>query len=284
MASGDPIDVFDYLDYRAFLRDFYALAKKTRRGFSFRSFSRKAKLGSPNHLKRVMEGDRNLTPEMAERFARACGLEGEAAEYFVQLVAFNQAANGDEKSRAYARLTGFKTYRRTRKLDLAEAAYHSSWYIPAIRELGARADFRPEPRWIAARLRPPIRAAEAEKALGILFQLGLLKTDEKGRTVQSEPLLSTGPEARAVHIADYHRTMMQRAAAAIDLVPSDQRDISSVTMLVSPGGLQRMKKRIQRFRRELMEMALAEDEGKQVVQLNFQLFPLSGDPDKKRGK
>ena len=65
MTGTDPIDVFDYLDYRAFLRDFYARAKATRRGFSFRAFSRKARLGSPNHLKRVMEGDRNLTPERA---------------------------------------------------------------------------------------------------------------------------------------------------------------------------------------------------------------------------
>jgi uncharacterized protein (TIGR02147 family) len=55
-------------------------------------------------------------------------------------------------------------------------------------------------------------------------------------------------------------------------------------MLVSPGGLQRMKKRIQRFRRKLMEMALTETEGEQVVQLNLQLFPLSADTDKKRGR
>ncbi len=284
MPADDRIDVFEYMDYRAFLRDFYARAKQAKRGFSFRAFSRRAKLASPNHLKRVMESDRNLTPDTAERFAKACGLQGEASEYFVQLVSFNQANSSEEKSRAYAKLTGFKTYRKTRKLDLAEAAYHSRWYIPAIRELAGRNDFRAEPRWIASRLCPPIRTAEAEQALNILFQLGLLKTDERGCVVQSEPLLSTGPEARAVHIADYHRTMMLRAAASIDLVPSDQRDISSVTLLVSQGGIQRMKRRIQRFRRELMEVALAEAEGKQVVQLNLQLFPLSADPDKKRGK
>ena len=74
MADTDRIDVFDYLDYRAFLRDFYADMKRTGRGFAFRSFSRRARLVSPNHLKRVMDGDRNLTHEMAERFAVACGL------------------------------------------------------------------------------------------------------------------------------------------------------------------------------------------------------------------
>jgi uncharacterized protein (TIGR02147 family) len=280
MANHHPIEVFDYFDYRAFLRDYYAYMKKTRRGFSFRAFSLRAKLGSPNYLKRVMEGDRNLTLEMAERFAQACGLQGEGAEYFVQLVAFNQASSSSERSRAYAKLTGFKTYRRTRKLDIAQAAYHSNWYIPAVRELAGRRDFEPDPVWIATRLLPPIKPSEARDALAILIDLGLLKSAENGRVMQSEPLISTGPEAHEVHIAQYHRTMMRRAADAIDFVPSAERDISSVTMLVSKGGLGRMKKRIQRFRRELMEMALSEDEGKQVVQLNLQLFPLSLDPDR----
>lgn len=274
----DKIEVFDYFDYRAFLRDYYAYMKKTRRGFSFRAFSLRAKLGSPNYLKRVMEGDRNLTLQMAERFAQACGLQGEAAEYFVQLVDFNQAASSAERSRAYAKLTGFKTYRKTRKLGVAQAAYHSKWYVPAVRELAGRSDFRSDPTWIASLLLPPVKPAEARNALLTLIDLGLLKAEKDGRVVQSEPLVSTGPEAHEVHIAEYHRTMMRLAIEAIDLVPSAERDISSVTLLVSKGGLERMKRRIQRFRRELMELALAEAEGKQVVQFNFQLFPISVNP------
>jgi uncharacterized protein (TIGR02147 family) len=280
MANENPIDVFDYFDYRAFLRDYYATMKKSRPSFSFRSFSLRAKLRSPNYLKLVMEGDRNLTMEMAERFASACGLQGEPAEYFTQLVSFNQAATSTERARAYVKLTGFKTYRKTRKLDIAQAKYHSNWYIPAVRELAGRRDFKPDPAWIAPRLLPPIKLSEARDALDTLLELSLLKTGENGRIVQSEPLISTGPEIHQEYIAEYHRTMMRRAAEAIALVPSAERDISSLTLLVSAGGIERMKKRIQRFRRELMEMALAEPESKQVVQINFQLFPISVNPDK----
>jgi uncharacterized protein (TIGR02147 family) len=79
-----PIDVFRYLDYRAFLADFYK-AKK-RRGFSYRAFSRTAGLGAPNYLKLVIGGERNLTKAMATRFAGACRLQGDAAAYFERLV------------------------------------------------------------------------------------------------------------------------------------------------------------------------------------------------------
>ena len=127
---AESIDVFDYVDYRAYLRDFYRAKKAESRAFSFRQFSRRAKLKSPNALKRVMEGDRNLTREMARKFARACGLEGDAREYFEHLVDFEQAKTVAERDAAYAELSGFRRYRQAHKLEVAHAAYHSHWYIP----------------------------------------------------------------------------------------------------------------------------------------------------------
>jgi uncharacterized protein (TIGR02147 family) len=271
------IDVFDYLDYRAFLRDFYVHKKETQRGFSHRAFSRRAGLASPNHLKRVMEGDRNLTAEMATRFAKACGLDGEAAEYFENLVGFNQARSATERNQKYARLTGYRQYRRLHKLELAHAAYHATWYLPAIRELAARKDFEADPAWIAKRLVPAITVAEAKRGLATIRELGLLE-ERDGKVVRSEAVVSTGSEMPALHIANYHRAMMERAAASIDIVPSASRDISSLTMCLDEDGLRRVKERIQRFRRELIELEMLVDDPAQVIQINFQLFPLSAAP------
>ncbi len=273
--SMETIDVFDYVDYRAYLRDFYATKKASGRAFSFRAFSRKAKLSSPNHLKRVMDGERNLTPEMAGRFADACGLSGEARAYFEQLVELNQARTVAERDRAYAELTGFRRYRQAHRLDVAHAAYHSHWYIPAIRELAASPDFRADPDWIAKRMLPRVTSAEAKRALTTLQELGFLVEDDDGHLVQATEVVSTGPELPLVHIARYHTMMMERAAASIDLVPSAGRDISSLTLLVDAQGLERLKRRIQSFRRELVQLALLEAKGTEVVQLNFQLFPLT---------
>src|SRR5689334_2694110 len=93
-----PIDVFRYLDYRRYLADYYR-AKKSK-GFSYRAFSRAAGLGAPNYLKLVIAGQRNLTAAMAERFAAACGLSGEAGDYFTQLVEFNQARKVEQRNRS----------------------------------------------------------------------------------------------------------------------------------------------------------------------------------------
>jgi uncharacterized protein (TIGR02147 family) len=269
-----PIEMFGYLDYRSFLRDYY-LDRKDRRGLSFRAFSRRAGLRSPNYLKLVIDGARNLSDEMAARFATAVGLKGDAAAYFGELVRFNQAKTTPERNDSYARLTGYRHYRRAQPLELAHAAYHSTWYLPAIRELAARRDFRDDPAWVARALLPSITKAEAAAGLQTLIELGLLVRDPEGRVVQGEPLVSTGSETRGLHIRNYHRTMMERAGHSMDEVPASERDISSLTLCLSKDGLSLLKQRIQRFRRELLELATLEEDPAQVVQVNFQLFPLS---------
>src|SRR5690606_9634432 len=117
--------------------------------------------------------------------------------------------------------------------------------------------------------------AEARSGLDTLMQLGLLTRDDEGRLKQSDPIVTTGPEAASVHATNYHRTMIARASAAIDTIPAPQRDVSALVLCLSPDGLGIVKERIQKFRRELLELSAGEADPRQVVQINFQLFPLS---------
>lgn len=283
MTSEAPVGVYAYLDYRAFLRDHYASKKAASRAFSYRAFSKRAGVSSPNYLKLVIEGKRSLSPKMAERFAHACGLDADGSRYFVALVGFNQAKTSVERAQFYDRLTGFQRYRQAHKLELAHAAYYSEWFMPAIRELVAAPRFREDPDWIAEQMIPIITPTQARQALETLMELKLLVRDEKGRLVQSDPLLSTGAETRGLHIVAFHRAMTQRALESIDLVPKPERDISSLTLCLGRDGLRKLKERLQRFRRELLELSALEAEPEQVVQLNFQLFPLTRGAAKRGG-
>jgi uncharacterized protein (TIGR02147 family) len=274
LAMSSRLDVFDYLDYRAFLRDYY-LEGKACRGLSYRALSRRVGLKSSNFFKLVLDGSRNLSQELAGRFAQTLGLEDDARRYFLELVRMNQARSPEVRHEARARLAGHRRLRRTRLLEAHQATYHSTWYLPAIRELVVSRSFRDDAAWIARTLQPSITASEAVEALDTLLALGLLVRDAEGALRQGEVLLSTGPETAGRHVAAYHRTMMQLAAGALDCIPAAQRDISALTLCLGRDGLRRVKERIQRFRRELLELSAMEERPDQVVQVNFQLFPLS---------
>src|SRR5690606_26040208 len=129
---------------------------------------------------------------MAGTFATTCGLTREGSRYFAALVAFNQATNAEQRNAHYATLVSFRRYRRAHQLALAEAAYHSTWYLPAVRELVLSPHFCNDPSWIASALVPAISVDEAKYAVDTLLQLGMVQQDEDGRLRQRSSVVSTG--------------------------------------------------------------------------------------------
>ena len=178
------IDVFAYLDYRAFLRDYYRARKATGRGFSYRNFSRRAGLKSPNYLKLVVDGARNLSPDMAQRFAAACGLADDKQRYFVQLVALCQAASAADRSRYYARLVRFKGFRRTRRFEALASAQASAMSSVSVclGEAGLRSLQERVQRFHKDLLELSALESDAEQVLQVSFQLLPLS-----RSHQDEP-------------------------------------------------------------------------------------------------
>lgn len=268
-----PVDVFRYRDYREFLAAFYAHKKPS--GLSYRSFAKAAGLGAPNYLKLVIDGKRNLSAEMAGRFAVACKLNEESTEYFKLLVAFNQACSDAERNVLHERLTKFARFRSSQRLDLAQKEYHSSWYIPAVRELVACPGFREEPAWIAKSLQPPITEKEAALALDVLHKLQLVEHDERGTLVQASRAVTTGAQASGLYIRNYHTELIQRAVSAMHELPSSERYIATLTLSASDATIAEVQRRVVAFRQEILELCDADLAPRRVVQLNLQLFPLS---------
>jgi uncharacterized protein (TIGR02147 family) len=273
--AAEP-DVFGFRDYRAYLRALYAHKKAQGNSLSLRAFSRRAGLRSPNYLKLVMDGARNLTPEMARRFAGACGLRGQAHEYFCELVAFNQAKHAEQRAQVYERLRKFRRYREVHRLDKAQEAYHARWYIPAIRELAARADFRDDAKWIGKTLLPNVAPADVRKALEVLLELGLLVRDPEGALRQAQELVQTPEGPLGHHVVSFHRAMLERAAEALDSVPREQREIASLTLCLSDAQTEQLKERLGRFREELLHVFSSDADARRVVQVSFQRLPRTG--------
>ncbi len=279
MTTEEPAglpDVFEFEDYREYLKAYYASARAAVPGFSFRSFSKKAGYTSPNFLKLVMDGDRNLGEESVARFASAFGLTGARRRYFERIVAFCQATDTEERNDAFARLRATQAYKRARPIESDLFDYLSNWYGPAIREMTARLDFQEDPAWVAAELLPPIKPDEAAKTLDTLERLGLVERDGDGRLRRGEPTLTTGPEVTGLAVRNFHSQMLERAEQSLDLVHKDLRDVGTVTVAVSHKTAVELKARVQDFRSSVLRLCDAEEAPEVVYQLNLQLFPLSG--------
>ena len=268
-------DIYEYTDYRMFLAAYYKAAKENTRSFSYRYFSRKAGYNSPNFLKLVIEGKRNISSDSIGRFSDALKLNASQKRFFRYLVEFCQAETVEEKNTAFDKVASSRRFRQAKRLERAYFLYLSRWFYVAIRELSARPDFQDDPNWIATQLLPTIKPSEAQQALDALTELGLLVEDEDGRLTRGETSVTTGHEVRSLGIANYHRQMLQRAAESMTLVDQRYRDISALTVCISPEAIAEFKERIHSFRETMLDLGDRDENPLCVYQLNLQFFPLT---------
>lgn len=276
------LNIYGFTDYRAFLTAFYRERKRENPNYSFRLFSRAAGLPTDNHLWLVMTGRRNLSNGTVQKFAKGLKLTKREAEFFENLVFFNQAETNEEKNLYYKRLASSKRYVKLRHIERDQFEYFSKWYYAAIRELVRLPQFVEDPAWIAARLKPRVSAKEAKEALELLFRLGLVARAEDGRIVQAERHVGTDHEVASLAVANFHKQMIEKAGESIDLSPAKHRDISSLTFILTKEKIAEAKRRMQEFKREFHEFLAGCEGGDAVYQMNLQLFNLSEVPDEAR--
>jgi uncharacterized protein (TIGR02147 family) len=269
------LNIFEYDNYRLFLRDLYESEKARRPGFSFRFFSKQAGFSSPNFLKLVIDGKRNLSVDSIVRFAKALKLNKEESAFFRALVLFNQAATAEERGLWAEEILSFRLYRKLHPLHEAQYAYYARWYNVAIRELMGLKSFQSDPEWIAHTLDPPIGVQQAREAIDALIELGLAHREADGKLGRKDTVLTTGDEVSSSSLMQFHQQMLQKAGEALDRVPGDKRDISAVTVSVSEAKAREIKALIQKTRKEILAIADSDRSPEQVMQVCIQFFPLS---------
>ncbi len=271
--------LFLYADYRAWLRDYYEYHKRNTPGYSFRAFSKAAGFSSPNFIKLVMEGKKNLTAESALQLAQAMELGTEAAAYFQDLVQFAQSKSLEAKRHYLERIDQRHRRNQPGGLENSDAAYLRHWYVPAIREMTALPDFREDAAWIARQLVFPVPARDIRAALAFLIDHGFVQRDAKHRLHPKERTLATGDmaakQALSVAARAYHLQMAELARNAVFHLPKERRSVTNTTMSLSRQGYETALKRIEALRFELLELAASEPGARTVFQLNVNLFPLT---------
>lgn len=272
---GRTVNLYAYLDYRAFLRDWYEAAKRSGRPFSFRAFSKRAGFQSPNFFKLVMDGSRNLTEDSLAKFVVGLKLAKPEAEFLRNLVFFTQAKSHDEKNLFYKRLLQSREFSHLKSLEKNQYEYYSTWYHPVIRELIASPDFDGTVEWLARKVHPPILPEQAEQSLKLLENLKLIRRVGPRRWKQTSALVTTGPEVASLILMNYHQTVLGLAREVLPVIPAAQRDISAVTLGISKDKLPELKKRIQAFRQEVLKFVSLEEKPESVVLMSIQLFPLT---------
>ena len=117
--------IFEYLDYRQFLQDYYQSKKAENSAFSLRAFSDKIGFKAKDFISRVMQGDKNLSAQSIQKIISGLKFGKREAAFFEDLVWFNQAETMEEKNRWFQKLQKelVEQIRRTLPADQYELYY-----------------------------------------------------------------------------------------------------------------------------------------------------------------
>ncbi|MBT3181331.1 MAG: TIGR02147 family protein [Deltaproteobacteria bacterium] len=275
MKKDNEPSVFDYLDYRKFLKDLYKSKKAVSGTFSHRVFVRKCGFSSPNFLKLVMDGKRDLGKNAKAKIIQALCKRQLEKDYLDALISFEQAKTNNDRSKALDEITRIQHRTKVRDISTFQYEYLSKWYYVALRELVMLDDFKEDPAWINKTLGTRLAPNTITNIIEKLTELGFLTRDKNKRLKQVDKSIVCDPKIFSSAVINYHKEMIEKSKESIDVSKSIHRDISGVTFPIDQDTFEKIRKKIHKFRQEIHAIASSAEAHDAVYQFNFQLFNLT---------
>ncbi|NLE01383.1 MAG: TIGR02147 family protein [Fibrobacter sp.] len=268
---------FLYTDYRKYLNDFIETMKSKGSDNRYTRICKETGIKSPGHLSLILHGKANISIDLAKRFASLCRLKSRETRYFLTMVQFNQEKKAGAKKELFEQLISFSEsciYR----VGPHHYKYYDKWYHSVIRALLEFVPVKENFDELARMTVPGIRPDQAKASVNLLEELGLVMRDLQGYFRPTQKSIDTGSSVISVMINNFTLSMLDLARDAMDRFPRDERIFSSVTIGIDRQGYDEILTELREFRRRVAEIA-QRNAADRVIQVNFQVFPVSKPPE-----
>lgn len=279
------INLFEYLNYREFLRDAYEERHASDWRFSHRYIAEKANFDS-SMFNKILQGKRNLTDRLVKTFAEIFCKDEREKTYFTNMVAFNQAKTHSESRQFLEKLVATKEC-KVEDLAKDQFEYFDHWYHAVVRELVTFYPYVGDDAALGLMVRPPITAAQVKSSIALLERLSMIRKNEQtGFYEQTQGLISSGTESYSTAVNSYIQQNIKVAETAMDRFEKDERNLSTLAFGCDEDTYKELVEMLRRFRREVLAKVGSCEKPNRVFQLGMQLFPLSDPypPPQRRGR
>lgn len=279
------INLFEYLNYREFLRDAYEERHASDWRFSHRYIAEQAGFDS-SMFNKILQGKRNLTEKTVGVFADIFCKDEREKTYFANMVAFNQAKSHSESRQFLEKLVATKEC-KVENLAKDQFEYFDHWYHAVIRELVTFYPYVGDDAALGLMVRPPITAAQVKSSIALLERLSMIKKNEAtGFYEQTQGLISSGSESYSTAVNSYIQQNIEVASSAMDRFGRNERSLSTLAFACDEDTYKELVEMTRRFRREILAKVGTCIKPNRVFQLGMQLFPLSDPypPPQRRGR
>jgi uncharacterized protein (TIGR02147 family) len=270
--------IFEYTNYKKFIKDFYEFQKTQKCTFSYQYFAKKAGFKSKASLANITSGTQALAKNKIYDVGCVMKLGKKEMDYFSALVYFNDSKSVEERKVNFEKMQSLTMRSNKPRIIDSQYEYYSKWYHCVIRELVTIIDFKDDYKILANMVEPPITPKTARMSVELLLKLGMIKKASNGLYLQTDKMLSSGDEVTSLALQKYHKEHLALAADSIDRCDRALREISSVTAGLSKAGFAKIINEAAQFRKKIMEIVEHDTPVETVYQIALQIYPISKMP------
>lgn len=278
-------ELSQYMDYRKFLLHYYeyrrALSKKDLRPYNYSVFSAAADIKSPNYMKMIIDGKRNLSKDMILKFARALALNKDQTEEFEILVRFNQDTDPAERNFHLRELTKVRVENQLKSGAIDKKAWEKipNWVAWIIYAMIDQRNVRYKADELKSLLRGKASVNEINEAMNMLERAGEINRDPQTGIISKSRTLIDSPDDIPVSLV--RKLQAQLMYLGLESLYQDQateREFGSLTLALTKEEFEQIKFQLRKMRKEIHKdnsIKRMTTKGERVYQLNLQLFPVT---------
>lgn len=274
-----------YSDFRAYLKDFYEFKRRESAGsirpYNYATFSAAADIRSPNYLKMIIEGQRNLSSEMVKRFAKALGFNKDDTEEFQALVSYGQATDPLERNQHLKVLSEVRAQRQVKSGEIkAEAlAKVPDWITWVLYAMADQKDAKFDYDRLFDVLKGKALRDDIRRSLGRLVQSGDLTIDPlTGAIDKGRELISGSEDVPVALVRKLQSELIYLALEALYQENQQDREFGAMTVALTEEEFEQLKFELRQLRKRWFKdisVRRKQAKGDRVFQMNIQLFPLT---------
>jgi len=268
------LSVFDYLDYRDYLRDWFEERKKQSPWYSYKVFGEGVSLDQ-SQVYRITQKQLHISAAARDRFVKYLGLSGASEQYFLTMIDFSRTRREAESRRLFVQL---QAMRGTGCHTLVESQYglYEAWFLPVVRALLGVFELTDDYASLAARLNPPISVEEARKAVATLAKLKLVARDKDGVWRLQAKSLSTGSQYQSQQVRRYQAQTFKLLEESLERHPRQQRDINVANLAVDASAFKDCIEILASARRQIRDRIERIEQPDRIMRLATCFFPVAG--------
>ncbi len=257
-------DIYQYDDFRAFLKATFDEKVRVEKKYSQRQFAREAGFSNPGYFNDVLKGFKPLSERALEQMARVFGLKPSETEYLKLLTDYGQAKTEDQKRNTYKKMQSRRNRSRFFRLNPAQGRDYQDYRYGLVRGAIEVLDFRGNYEELAEFLQPPIPVVAVKNLIRDLFEWGLVTQDRDGLYRTTGAIVEPAPNMMGLS-RTLNATWLQLSAEALHQVPPNKRHVSTLIANISESLHAELLEMIEHFREEVFRK-IEKDQGPQRIQ------------------